>query len=189
MNAGVGSAASESGQQHGARQLYSLGLDFVRESVLTDELKKLYENERLAHRYFDSTTPCDLYRGQTRTEARQGLPALYPNPGFTRRDGSVRLPDLRIEERDGKKFVIGCRSIRGDYRGVSTFDRKTLGLPGFRWYKLPKQTDIPVALAVTQDSDFKNGPNHFTIAPKDDMTLELFLIWLNQLSLKMTEDA
>jgi len=160
---------------------------FHAELTVTDELKQIYDDEGLLHRYFDTATPCDLYRGQSRTEARQGLPILYPNPGFARRDGSRRLPDVLVEERDGKQFVRGCRSVRGDYRGISTFDRKDATLRGFSWYKLPQETDIPEALAVTQDSGHANRANHFTIAPKDDMTLELFLVWLNALNTKLVD--
>lgn len=155
---------------------------------MTQELRKLYADAGLLHRYFDDKTPRDLFRGRSRTETKQGLPILHPNPGFTRRDGTVRLPDVQIVERNGKKYVSGCRCIHGDYRGVSTFDRKNASLPGFRWFKLPAGSDIPEPLAVTQDSDFKDRPNHFTVAPKDDMTLDLFMVWLNALSAKMSED-
>ena len=155
---------------------------------MSDDLKNIYQAAgRLAY-YFDGTVPRDLFRGQSRTEGKQGLPVLHPNPGFKRRDGSVRLPDVRIVERDGRQFVLGCRCIHGDYRGVSTFDRKNTALRGFRWFKLPKGTDIPEAIAITQDSDFTDRPNHFTVAPKDDMPLELFLVWLNALGNQMAED-
>jgi hypothetical protein len=60
---------------------------------------------------------------------------------------------------------------------------------GYRWYKLPKSTGIPEALAITQDSDRPVGvANHVTIAPKDDMLLPLFQVWLNALGRHMTED-
>lgn len=102
---------------------------------MSEDLKNRYQGAgRLAY-YFDSTVPRDLFRGQSRTERKQGLPVLYPNPGFKRRDGSVRLPDVRIVERDGQKFVLSCRCIHGDYRGVSTFDRKNTALGGFRWFR------------------------------------------------------
>ena len=156
---------------------------------MSDELKTIYETAKLQHRYFDSKTPCDLFRGQSRAEEKQGLSLLHPNPGFTRSDKSVRLADVKIEERGDKKFVLGCRSTRGDFRGISTFDRTNPALKNFSWHKLPKDTDIPEALAVTQDSAFKDKANHYTIAPKDDMTLELFLVWLKALSDKMTKDS
>ena len=156
---------------------------------MSDELKTIYERQGLLRYYFDKAVPRDVFRGQSRTEEKQGLPILYPNPGFQRKDGSMRLPDVLIEERNGAKFVKGCRCIHGDYRGVSTFDRKNTALPGFRWYKLPQGTPIPEALAITQDSDFPNRANHFTVAPKDDMTLELFRVWLNSLSASMTKET
>lgn len=156
---------------------------------MSDDLKNLYNEAGRLSSYFDKAVPRDLFRGQSRAEAKQGQPVLYPNPGFKRKDGSVRLPDVQVVEREGKKIVLGCRCIHGDYRGVSTFDRKNLGLPGFRWFRLPKGTEIPEALAITQDSNFKDRPNHFTVAPKDDMPLDLFQVWLNTLGNAMTEDA
>jgi hypothetical protein len=154
-----------------------------------DDLRRIYDVEGVPYYYFDKQVPRDLFRGQNRTEANQGRPILYPHPGFTRRDGSVRLPDVEVVERDGKKIVKGCRCIRGDYRGISTFDRKNASVRGFRWYKLRKLTEIPLALAITQDSNLNDRPNHFTIAPKDDMPLELFQVSLNALGKRMTEES
>jgi len=156
---------------------------------MSSELRKIYQQANLLHRYFDEKAPVDLFRGQRRVDAKQGLPVLHPNPGFVRKDGTVREPDVRIEERHGKKFVLGCRSIWGKYRGVSTFDKKNPGVGGMSWFRLPEGTDIPEPLAITQDDDFKDRPNHYTIAPKDDMPLELFLVWLNSLGSKMLEDV
>jgi len=149
---------------------------------MTDDLRRLYEQAGKLKYYFDKKVPRDLFRGQSRKEERAGTPVLYPNPGFTKPTGAVRLPDVEIVERDGKKWVKGCRCLHGDYRGVSTFDRINPSLKGFSWHKLPQGTDIPEALAITQDSDFKDRANHFTVAPKDDMPLELFQVWLNTLA-------
>lgn len=80
--------------------------------------------------------------------------------------------------------VKGCRTTAGEYRGISTFD-KMREFPGFKWYKLPAGTKIPEALAITQDSAKPNESNHYTIAPKDDMPLELFQKWLNVLNLAL----
>lgn len=155
---------------------------------MSDELRKIYAGEGLLRYYFDDKVPCDLFRGQSRMEAKQGLSVLYPNPGFIRSDGQERLPDVMIVEQDGKKIVKGCRATKGDYRGISTFDRKNPNLRGFTWHKLPKSTSIPEALAITQDTDRKDTANHFTIAPKDDMPLPLFQVWLNALAAHMTEE-
>jgi hypothetical protein len=149
---------------------------------MSDDLKNVYANAGRPQYYFDQAIPRDLFRGQSRTEARQGLPVLHPNPGFKRKDGSARLPDVQVVERHGKAIVLGCRCITGDYRGVSTFDRKNTNLGGFSWHRLPKGAPIAAGLAVTQDSDFSDRANHFTVAPKDDMTLELFQVLLNELA-------
>jgi hypothetical protein len=155
---------------------------------MSDVLKNLYRDANSLRYYFDDAVPRDLFRGRSKSEAKQGLPLLHPNPGFTRKDGSVRLPDVKVVERDGRQVVLGCRCLAGDYRGVSTFDRKNTKLGGFTWHRLPKDTPIPAALAITQDSDFSDRANHFTIAPKDDMPLELFQVWLNDLGKHMQDE-
>lgn len=151
---------------------------------MTDKLKLIYEAENKLRYYFDKTVPVDLYRGQNNKEAKGQFPLLYPNPGFTRADGFVRLPDVLIEIRDGQEIVRGCVATKGHYRGISTFDKKGR-FGGFKWYILPAGTVIPEALAITQDTDYPNEPNHFTIAPKNDMPLALFNAWLKVLNLQM----
>ncbi|MBI3230861.1 MAG: hypothetical protein HYZ45_12005 [Burkholderiales bacterium] len=148
---------------------------------MTDELKNIYKQHGKLQYYFDEKVPCDLFRGQSRSEEKKGFPIIYPNPGFTNKDGKIRPADVKIVERDGKQFVLGCRSISGHYRGISVFDKPNPALLNFSWYKLPAGTAIPEALAITQDGNDKFKPNHYTIAPKDDMPVELFLIWLNAL--------
>lgn len=150
-------------------------------------LREVYEKAGLLKYYFDDKVPCDLYRGQSSQEQKKKLPILYPNPGFQRKDRTVRLPDVEIIDRDGKKIVKGCRTTRGDFRGISTFDRPNPSLVSFKWFRLPKDSPIPEALAITQDSDLKGKANHYTVAPKDDMTLELFQTWLNALAKYMTD--
>jgi hypothetical protein len=148
---------------------------------MSDDLKKVYEGAGKLRYYFDEVVPRDLFRGQSRTEAKQGLPVFYPNPGFRRKDGTVREPDVLVEDVGGTPTVRGCRTLNGHHRGISTFDRPNTGLAGFSWYRLPAGTKIPEALAITQDSDLRDRPNHYTIAPKDDMPLALFQVWLNAL--------
>jgi hypothetical protein len=155
------------------------------EKVMPDDVRRIYEAAGLLRYYFDEKVPRDLFRGQRWSDARQGLPVLRPDLGRARKDGTARLPDVKIVEQDGKQVVKGCRCIKGDYRGLSTFDRKDSTLGGFKWHRLPKSTDIPVGLAITQDSDRADRPNHFTIAPKDDMPIELFQVWLNAFASQM----
>ena len=155
---------------------------------MSDNLRRIYEQENLLPHYFDKTVPLDLFRGQSHAESKKDLPIMYPNPGFTRPNGMVRIADVLIETIDGKEIVRGCRTTHGMYRGISTFDRKG-DFPGFKWYKLPAGTKIPEGLAITQDSAKPNAANHYTIAPKDDMPLALFQAWLNVLNLALVAAA
>lgn len=154
---------------------------------MSDDLRNIYKKENKLAYYFDETVPCDLYRGQRDVDAKKGLPRIYPNPGFNRGNGQIRPADVKIVERDGNKFVLGCRATSGFFRGVSPFDRKNPDLSGFRWFCLPMGVEIPEALAITQESAHKDRANHYTIAPKDDMPLELFLAWLKVLDNKLLE--
>lgn len=149
---------------------------------MSDDLKEIYKREGKLQYYFDEVVPCHLFRGQKRSDADKQAAIIFPHPGFSRRNGADRPADVKIVERSGKKFVLGCRCTKGPYRGVSTFDGINPILKDFLWYKLPKGTDIPPALAITQDSDLPGKVNHFTIAPKDDIPLEHFLMLLDTLA-------
>ena len=85
--------------------------------------------------------------------------------------------------RDADKLMVkGCRTVSGDFRGVSVFDRTNTRLP-FDWFKLAKGTKLPDALACTRDGALESAsPVHYTIAPKDDMSLSLFLQHLKSLA-------
>ncbi len=76
-----------------------------------------------------------------------------------------------------------AKTVRCDQFNLTPliFDRKGSFL-GSTWYKLPAGTKIPEALAITQDAAKPNVANHYTIAPKDDMPLALFQVWLNELN-------
>ncbi|MFA6231090.1 MAG: hypothetical protein WC617_13095 [Rhodanobacter sp.] len=54
---------------------------------MSGDLKAVYANAGRPQYYFDQIIPGDLFRGQSRADARQGLPVLHPNPGFKRKDG------------------------------------------------------------------------------------------------------
>jgi hypothetical protein len=58
---------------------------------------------------------------------------------------------------------------------MSFGDRRNLSV-------LKANTEIPPGLAVTKDHKNMHGAYHYTIAPKDDMPLELFLQHLEYLS-------
>ncbi len=153
---------------------------------MPDKLRKIYEAAELLPYYFDKETPCDLFRGQSPDEHKRQMPVIYPNPGFIRKTGVPRPPDVAIVERDGRKVVLGCVTVKGLHRGVSTFDQPNPALRGFKWYKLPAASKIHESLAVTQD-DYHVIGNHFTIAPKNDMPLELFMIALSFMEAQMTQ--
>jgi len=64
---------------------------------MSDELKKLYQVAGKLKYYFDERTPCDLYRGQSRKEKKEGRPILYPNP-IKRHEAKLTTGDLSDED-------------------------------------------------------------------------------------------
>jgi hypothetical protein len=111
----------------------------------------------------------------------------YDDNGVVSENRKTTPKTAEIVDAAARYTVKGCRStFPGPHRGVSTFDRPNPGLPVFEWIRLPVGTPIPPGLAVTRDfdpairdSDIK--PRHYTIAPKDDMPLPLFLAHLRGL--------
>ena len=100
----------------------------------------------------------------------------YPAP-ITEEDKQKPLTARILS--DASAYVVkGCRSTNKNdhHRGVSVFDA-TRAFKNFTWFRIPDGTPIPPGLAVTKDADFSNNgePIHYTIAPKDDMPLSLFL--------------
>lgn len=88
--------------------------------------------------------------------------------------------------RDGKQWVLGCRCVSGDYRGVSVYDVRVTWL-GHGWmnYRIPQGTSVPENLAVTKDHALPSfKATHYTLAPKDDMPLELFIESLKVIAAK-----
>jgi hypothetical protein len=64
---------------------------------------------------------------------------------------------------------------------LSLFNGTNKVLP-FDWFVITADTRIPEGLAVTRDADStKQGAVHYTVAPKDDMTLSLYLVQLHAL--------
>src|SRR4051812_9939632 len=101
---------------------------------------------------------------QFRDDARQALVV----------DDSKGTATADVLRNADKYMVKGCRTMSGDYRGVSVFDRKNTRLP-FDWFKIPQGTALPEPLACTRDGALESSSAvHYTIAPKDDMSLSLF---------------
>ena len=93
--------------------------------------------------------------------------------------------------RNADQYIVkGCRTMSGEHRGVSVFDKKNAALKNFDWFKIPAGTDIPEGLAVTRDASYTVSakPIHYTLAPKDDMTLSLFLQQLRSMAAKAVQD-
>lgn len=150
---------------------------------MSDDLKNIYLAAGVGERFWDTSTPTALWRAQKKTEFDAGAMSLDPHPG-----NETRLADVRVVDRDNQRIVLGCRCIKGDYRGVSTFDLKVTwyGAKTTKHFKIPADTGIPPGLAVTKDYQNDHGAFHYTIAPKDDMPLPLFLQHLKTMHQKAT---
>jgi hypothetical protein len=158
---------------------------------MSTALKDIYAGAGLRGKFFEGATPTTLWRAQSRQDFKKQVFLMEPHPGYVKKDkatGEVikeRLPDVMIVERDGKKIVKGCRCTSGNYRGISVFDVMVTWLgPSWVNYEIPEGTVIPENLALTKDHYIpRHKATHYTLAPKDDMTLELFLA-----SLKVVAD-
>ena len=174
---------------------------------MSDILKKIYSESKIADRFYEGVTPCKLYRG-LKKGSKIGLmtPTII---GFYKRN-EPRPPDVLILDEGNvspqytefgelitesqakpltreildnadKYTVKGCRCTRGNHRGLSLFNGYNYKLP-FEWYLIEENTDIPEGLAITRDAPHSNqGITHYTVAPKDDMPLSLYLVQLNAL--------
>jgi hypothetical protein len=191
---------------------------------VSDELKSIYEAQHptdWAGRFFDSATPCDLFRrGDKKSTANNVMePTLV---GWMANKGTrLRAPDVLVQDnagaspqyQDGKMqglklnvkgenmtgsqrktaaasmvvdganlIVKGCRNSRGDHRGLSLNNKVDLEQKHYVWFEIIKNTNIPAGLAVIRDAaPGGDGYAHYTVAPKDDMPLSLFLANLGSL--------
>lgn len=94
----------------------------------------------------------------------------------------MEITDEMIRNADDY-MVSGCRTMAAadHHRGLSLFNGLNKALP-FSWFQIKAGTDIPDGLAVTRDADVgKKGVVHYTVAPKDGMTLALYLVQLRTL--------
>ena len=179
---------------------------------MTGKLEEVYRAAGALDRYFDKTTPVDLFRGQrdgdhselmqpsligwyAKLKARSpdvlvkdagGNTPQYTSPDFSELvvEGKDKLLTAEILKNADQYIVKGCLTMRGDHRGISVFDKKNLVLRGFKWHKMPKGSEIPAPLAITRDFEaaVSAKPIHYTIAPKNDMPLSLFLQYLRMMA-------
>ncbi len=153
-------------------------------------MKQAYLSAGLARYYFDEAVPCDLWRGQKKSAQKSGEFILQPVTVeielITTSGRRVRAPDVEVFTRNGMEWIKGCRTIRhgGAHWGISCWSEppKFALVGGWANFKIPKGAPVPSALAVTQDDDNQFKPNHYSIAPKDDMPLALFIQHLKELA-------
>ena len=183
---------------------------------MSEELKNIYARAHRSADFFDASVPIDLYR---RRKIGDKTPIMQPTIiGFGKAE-DPRLPDIYLEDESGKspqfnngdmvrepgskpvtqqivadaaKYVVrGCRTVKGDYRGVSVFDEIVQSASiGAEWFFIPEGTEIPAGLAITRDGIKKPGrPLHYTVAPKDNMPFGLFLAHLKGLEAAIKKQA
>jgi hypothetical protein len=168
-------------------------------------MKEAYQAAGALKYYFDKNVPVDLWRGLRKSvlrerveeSRRQGkvppsardLSAEPTTIGFeivTPSGKRWRPPDVEVFQKNGQPWIRGCRTTRLGHQhwGISLWDQRPAFAARGGWYsfRLPQGTPIPEALAVSQDDDHRSGPNHYTVAPKDDMPLGLYVQWLKELA-------
>lgn len=175
---------------------------------MSDALRKVYEGSGALDRFFDKQTPVDLFRGRRMgtlgdlmqptligwlttgsmrppdvlVQNAKGVSPQYNNGDFqsVTVEGKDKALTAEILRNADQYIVKGCRTMSGLHRGISVFDKKNGKLRNFDWYKIPANSKLPDALAITRDKPEKTAvdPIHYTIAPKDDMPLALFLQYL-----------
>ena len=179
---------------------------------MSDELKNIYKGAGALDRYFDGKTPVDLFRGKkvgnhgdlmqptlvgwytkkgrrdpdVLVRNKKSITPQYIGEGFGKLATEGDLFELTAEIlRNADQYVVkGCRTMDGMHRGISIFDKRNPRLKAFDWYIISANSTLPDALAVTRDPLYLSHtePNHYTIAPKDDMPLSLFLQYLKSMA-------
>ncbi len=136
-------------------------------------LREIYKAAGREADYFELAGPdLLLYRAQTTEDFEGKVFILSP-----RVDGAGPR-DVPTFERDGKIWVKGCTAASGKNRfGVSTFDKPVLPTKNHtHCYEIPKKVTLPEGLAITKDNFNKTFKAfHYSLAPKNDMLLELFV--------------
>lgn len=185
---------------------------------MSDVLRNVYKQASALDRYFDQQTPVDLFRGRKKGDLtdlmqptlvgwvtprgprnpdvlvsdEKGVSPQYPNGDFAALavEGKDKALTAEILRNADQYIVKGCYTMSGLHRGVSVFDKKNTALRNFDWYKIKANATIHPALVVTRDRP--NGtsvePIHYTVAPKNDMPLSLFLQCLKSMEAQAAID-
>lgn len=98
--------------------------------------------------------------------------------------GQRRRAAAAIIARGDELIVVGCRHHRASdgHRGLSLSNEPDLSQVQYVWFLVQENTEIPKGLAVIRDAPpGREGYAHYTVAPKDDMPLGLFLVHLRSL--------
>ncbi len=148
-------------------------------------LKDVLIHTNKLDRYFEGSTPVDLWRAKNRKSTADVFDFIEENTVLS--NGRPRQADIKIEERNGAKWV----SVKKQPRGISTFDQP--GLPkGKNWdyYRIPKNTVLPDGLAIVKDQyNTMFQATHYTIAPAFDMPLTQFKSLLSVLAQRIIKEA
>ena len=135
--------------------------------------------------YFEGVVPVNLWRALNRKTNVRIFDFI--EKGFTLSSGRPRPADIKVENRNGIKWV--CVNDRP--RGLSTFDQK--GLPkgkDWEYFRIPKGTVLPQGLAIVKDEyNTQFDATHYTIAPAFDMPLSQFKAKSQQLAKLLIKEA
>lgn len=123
-------------------------------------------------RYYGKEIPVNLWRAK---KVRSPSPLFsIVEEEITRPRGAPRKPDITIKK--------GWVKVRNRPRGISTFDKPNIFKGHWEYFKLPAGTILPEGLVVVKDSyNSTFQATHYTIAPAQDMPLQIFKNILNQL--------
>lgn len=148
-------------------------------------LKDVLIEKGMIENYFDGKVPTNLWRAFKRNSGKQILD--FVEESFILSNGRPRVADIKIETRNGEKWVF----VKDRPRGVSTFDKP--GVPdgkGWDYFRIPKDTVLPEGLAIVKDLyNTRFQATHYTIAPAYDMPLSQFKSKLNALANSLIKEA